>query len=121
MEVKSQAKYLRSGARKVRRVADLIRGKNAKEALVMLQFLPHLGARMMEKVLKSAIANAKHNYKLSDESLVVSKVLVDGATPFKRFHPRARGSAFPILKRQCHITLFLEEAKSGTKNPSARI
>ena len=121
MKVKAQSKYLRSGARKVRRVADIIRGKNAKEALVLLGFMPHLGAKMMEKVLKSAIANATHNYKLSEDKLVVSEVLVDGATAFKRFHPRARGSAFPILKRQCHITLFLEEASSGTKNPSKRV
>ncbi len=121
MKVKAQAKYVRSGARKVRRVADLIRGHNAREALVMLEFLPHLGARLIEKVLKSAVANAKHNYKLSDEKLIVSDICVDGATAFKRFHPRARGSAFPILKRQCHITLYLEEATSGAKNPSKGI
>jgi large subunit ribosomal protein L22 len=125
-KVKAEAKYLRSGARKVRRVADLIRGKNASEALVMLKFLPHLGARYVEKVLKSAIANAKHNFKLSDEKLVISDIQIGDATPFKRFHPRARGSAFPILKRQCHIILYLdeaktEEAKSGTKNPSKGI
>ena len=110
----------------MRRVADLIRGKNASEALVMLKFLPHLGARYVEKVLKSAIANAKHNFKLSDEKLVISDIQIGDATPFKRFHPRARGSAFPILKRQCHIILYLdeaktEEAKSGTKNPSKGI
>ena len=125
-KVKAQAKYLRSGARKVRMVADLIRGKNASEALVMLKFLPHLGARYVEKVLKSAIANATHNYKLSDEKLVISDIQIDSATSLKRIHPRARGSAFPILKRQCHITLYLEEAKlkeakSGTKNPSKGI
>jgi len=118
MKIKAQGKYLRSGARKIRRVADLIRGKNVKEALVMLKFMPHLGAKYLEKVLKSAVANAKHNYKLAEDNLVVSTVLVDGATPYKRFHPRARGSAFPILKRQSHITIYVEEMTSGTKSTS---
>lgn len=116
--VKAQAKYVRSGARKVRQVADLIRGKNAKDALVTLEFIPNLGAQLIGKVLKSAIANAKHNYKLNEEKLIITKICIDGATPFKRFHPRARGSAFPILKRQSHITLYLEEAVNGTKSPS---
>jgi large subunit ribosomal protein L22 len=115
MKVKAQAKYLRACPRKVRRVADLIRGKHVKEALIMLSFLPQFGAKLIEKVLKSAVANAKHNYKLSDDKLFVSEILIDGATPFKRIHPRARGSAFPILKRQSHITLFVEEAANGPK------
>jgi len=118
MKVKAQAKYLRAAPRKVRQVADLIRGKQVKEALVMLSFLPNLGAKLIQKVLKSAVANAKHNYKLGDERLFVSEILIDGATPFKRIHPRARGSAFPILKRQSHITIFVEEATRGAKSPS---
>lgn len=121
MKVKSQAKYVRTGPRKIRRVADLIRGKTAKEALIILAFLPHVGAKFLEKVLKSAIANAKHNFKLSEDKLKVTEVLIDGATNLKRFHPRARGSAFPILKRQSHITLFLEEASNGAKSPSKRV
>lgn len=116
MKVKAQVKYVRAAARKVRLVADLIRGKNAKEAMVMLSFLPNLGAKLIEKVLKSAIANAKHNYKLGEDKLMVSEIYIDGATPFKRIHPRARGSAFPILKRQSHITIFVEEVGSGTKS-----
>jgi large subunit ribosomal protein L22 len=118
MEVKAQAKYLRACPRKVRQVADLIRGKNAKEAMVILSFLPNLGAKLIEKVLKSAVANAKHNYKLGDDKLKVSRILIDGATSFKRIHPRAKGSAFPILKRQSHITIYVEEEKSGSKSPS---
>jgi len=109
---------LRAAPRKVRQVADLIRGKHVKEALVMLSFLPNLGAKLIEKVLKSAVANAKQNYKLGDDKLYVSEIYIDGATPFKRVHPRARGSAFPILKRQSHITIYVEEASSGTKSPS---
>jgi large subunit ribosomal protein L22 len=118
MEVKSQAKYIRSGARKIRRVADIIKGMPASEALITLEFMPHLGAELLLKVLKSAIANAQHNYKLPVEKLKVTKILIDNTTPYKRFHPRARGSAFPILKRQSHITLYLEEAINGAKNPS---
>lgn len=102
----------------MRQVADLIRGKNAKEALVILKFIPNLGAKLIEKVLKSAVANAKHNYKMADEKLFVSEILIDGATPFKRMHPRSRGSAFPILKRQSHITIYVEEATNGSKSPS---
>jgi large subunit ribosomal protein L22 len=118
MKVKAQAKYLRAAPRKVRQVADLIRGKHVKEALVMLSFLPNLGAKLIEKVLKSAVANAKQNYKLGDDKLYVSEIYIDGATSLKRIHPRARGSAFPILKRQSHITIYVEEASSGTKSPS---
>jgi len=118
MKIKAQAKYLRAAPRKVRQVADLIRGKHVKEALVMLSFLPNLGASLIEKVLKSAVANAKNNYKIGDDKLFVSEILIDGATPFKRIHPRAKGSAFPILKRQSHITIYVEEAPSGAKSPS---
>lgn len=118
MKVKAQAKYLRAAPRKVRQVADLIRGSNAKDALTMLAYIPNLGAKLIEKVLKSAIANAKHNYKLGEDKLVVSEILIDGATPLKRIHPRAKGSAFPILKRTSHITIFVEEEKSGTKSTS---
>lgn len=110
MKVKAQSKYVRASDRKVRYVAELIKGKPVKEATVILSFLPHYGARLLEKVLKSAVSNAKHNYKLVDDKLFISQVMVDRATPYKRFHPRARGSAFPILKRQSHITIFVEPA-----------
>ena len=118
MKVKAQSKYVRGSDRKIRYVAELIKGRPAKEAMVMLSYLPHYGAKLLEKVLKSAISNAKHNYKLGEEKLIVSGVLIDRATPFKRFHPRAKGSAFPIIKRQSHITIFVEEATSGTKSTS---
>ena len=98
MKVKAKAKYVRGSARKIRFVAELIKGKNVKEAQVILGFLPHYGARLLNKVLKSAVANAKNNYKLADENLYVSEVNIDGATAYKRIHPRSRGSAFPILK-----------------------
>jgi len=118
MKVKAQSKYVRASDRKVRYVAELIKGKPARAAVILLSFLPHYGARLLEKVLKSAIANAKHNYKLADDNLFVSSVMIDRATPYKRFHPRAKGSAFPILKRQSHITIYLEEVTSGAKVPS---
>jgi len=118
MKVKAQAKYLRAAPRKVRQVADLIRGMHVSKALTTLSFLPNLGAKLIEKVLKSAVANAKNNYKLGEDGLFVSEILIDGATSLKRIHPRAKGSAFPILKRQSHITIFVEEEKSGTKSTS---
>lgn len=118
MKVKAQSKYVRASDRKVRYVAELIKGKSVKEAMVVLSFLPHYGARLLWKVLKSAVSNAKNNYKLSDDNLFVSQVLIDRATPYKRFHPRAKGSAFPILKRQSHITIFVEEKTIGPKSTS---
>lgn len=126
MKIKAQTKYVRASDRKVRFVAQQIKGKSVKEAAVLLSFLPHYGAGLLGKVLKSAVANAKHNYKLSEDDLFVSQVMIDRATPYKRVHPRARGSAFPILKRQSHITIYIEprtisrgkEEAIGTKSPS---
>jgi large subunit ribosomal protein L22 len=113
MKVKAQTKYVRASDRKVRFVAELIKGKPVKEAATILSYLPHYGARLLYKVLKSAVANAKHNYKLSDDNLFVSQVMIDRATPYKRFHPRAKGSAFPILKRQSHITIYVDSRTEG--------
>lgn len=118
MKIKAQSKYVRGSDRKIRFVAELIKGKLAKEAMVVLAYLPHYGAKLLWKVLKSAVSNAKHNYKLGEENLVVSEVLIDRATPYKRFHPRAKGSAFSILKRQSHVTIYVEEVPSGTKSTS---
>jgi large subunit ribosomal protein L22 len=108
MKVKAEAKYQRVSERKVKRVLDLVRGKKAQEALTILKFLPHSAAKLALYALMSAVANAKHNYKMEPESLVVSECYVGRATPLKRIRPRARGRAFSRIRRFSHITMFVE-------------
>lgn len=111
MKVKAQARYQRISPRKARQVIDLIRDKGAKEALSLLKHLPQKGARIIEKVVKSAIANATHNYKLKKNNLVISEAYVDQASILRRWQPRARGRAFPIQKRSSHVTVWVSPAK----------
>ncbi len=109
MESKAVAKYVRVAPRKVRVVMDLIRGKNIGEALAILKFTPKVGADVIEKVLKSAVANAEHNFDMNVDKLYVSSAFVDQGPTLKRIHPRSRGQAFKILKRTSHITVVVEE------------
>ncbi|HHW91378.1 MAG TPA: 50S ribosomal protein L22 [Firmicutes bacterium] len=109
MEAKAVARFVRIAPRKVRIVTDLIRGKKVDEAMAILQFTPKRGARLLEKVLRSAIANAQNNYEMDPGALYVKKVYVDEGPTLKRFHPRRMGQAFPILKRTSHISVVLEE------------
>ena len=108
MKVKAVAKYLRLPQRKVNRILDLVRGKAVQEAITMLKFLPHSGAKLVLETVKSAVANAKHNYKIDKEGLVISECYAGPSTTMKRFRPRARGRAFSIMKRTCHITVIVE-------------
>jgi large subunit ribosomal protein L22 len=109
METKAQAKYIRIAPRKVQVIIPAIKGRKVEEAISILQFMPRKGARILQKVLHSAVANAEQN-KVDIDTLVVKKVFVDGGPTLKRFMPRAMGRANPILKRTSHITVFLEEA-----------
>ncbi|MDW7674962.1 MAG: 50S ribosomal protein L22 [Bacillota bacterium] len=113
MEVKAVAKYIRMSPRKIRKVVDMIRGKKVGEALAILKFTPTGGAKPVEKVLKSAIANAEHNLELNVDELVVAKVMVDEGPTLKRFKPRAMGRADQIRKRTSHITVVVSEKKEG--------
>lgn len=113
MAFKASHKYARISARKVRPLADLVRGKFADEALDLLKYQPHRGARMLEKVLRSAVGNAQDpdqnkGQSLNPERLVVVDARVDGGPTFKRIRPRARGMAFGILRRTAHIRVELE-------------
>lgn len=108
-------RYARISPRKVRPLADMIRGKFADEALDILKFQPHRGARMLEKVLKSALGNARdpdnpvnRGQVIELDQLVVSSATIDGGPMFKRIRPRARGMAFVIKKRTSHINVTLE-------------
>lgn len=109
MEAKAIARHLRLSPRKARKVIDLIRGKSVKDALNILKFQPQRAAKAIYKVVHSAAANAEHNLNLNRDALVVTKAYVDGGPTWKRYHPRQRGQAFPILKRTSHVTVHVAE------------
>lgn len=109
MEAKAIARQVRIAPRKVRLVVDLIRGKQVGEAIAILAHTPKAASPVVEKVLKSAIANAEHNLELDPNSLVVSQVFVDEGPTLKRFRPRAMGRASRINKRTSHITVVVSE------------
>ena len=109
MEARAKAKFLRITARKMRLIADLVRGQNAKEAEQKLKFTPKRGARMMAKIIHSAISNAEERGDVDTDNLFIKTVFVNEGPTHKRFLPRARGSASPIFKRTSHVEMILEE------------
>ncbi len=109
MEAKAVAKYVRIAPRKVRVVMNLIRGKNVADAFAILKFTPKVGADVIEKVLKSAVANAENNFDMNVDKLYVSSAYVDQGPTLKRIHPRSRGQAFSIFKRTSHVTVVVAE------------
>lgn len=109
MEAKAIAKTVRIAPRKARLVIDLIRGKKIGEALSILKFTPKAGSIVIEKVLKSAIANAQNNHDMDVTKLYVKEAMVCEGMTIKRFMPRAKGSASPINKRTSHITIVVAE------------
>ncbi|MBH9991552.1 50S ribosomal protein L22 [Lactobacillus sp. W8092] len=108
---KAVAKTVRIAPRKARLVVELIKGKTVAEALAILQFTPRAGSPIVAKVLKSAIANAEHNYDLDAQNLIVSEAYVNEGPTLKRFRPRAKGSASPINKRTSHITVVVSQTE----------
>lgn len=111
--VKATARHLHIAPRKMRLVTNLIKGMNAEEAIVELQHANKKAAPMLIKLLRSAIANAKNNFSYDTSHLFVKDVTADMGKVMKRYFPRARGSAFEIRRKMCHINLVLEERKSG--------
>ena len=109
MEAKAVAKYIRIAPRKVRVVMNLIRGKNVADAFAILTVTPKAGADVIEKVLKSAVANAENNFDMNVDKLYISSAYVDQGPTLKRIHPRSRGQAFSILKRTSHVTVVVAE------------
>ena len=108
-EAKAIAKFVRIAPRKVRIVIDLIRGKNVDDAFAILRFTPKRSSGLIEKVLRSAVANAENNYDMDVDKLYVSSCFVDQGPTLKRIHPRSRGQAFSILKHTSHITVIVKE------------
>lgn len=109
MEYRASHRFADMSARKIRPFAALIRGRNAEEALELLRFEHNRGARLLEQVVKSALGNAEDRGARDVDELVVSESCVDGGPIAKRIMPRARGSAYPIKRRYCHIRVVLSE------------
>jgi len=109
MKVRAQAKWVRTSARKARLVLDHIRGRSVPEARTILAFTQRAAATDIEKVLRSAVANAEANHGLDGDDLVVEAAYADEGPTLKRWKPRARGRVNRIRKRTCHVTLILSE------------
>ncbi|MCC5793580.1 MAG: 50S ribosomal protein L22 [Chromatiales bacterium] len=105
MQVKATLRYARISPQKCRLVADAIRGQSVASALQILGHMPKKGARVVKKVLESAVANAEHNHAADIDELKVSTVYVDEAPRLRRFRARAKGRGARILKRNSHITV----------------
>ncbi|MDD5038524.1 MAG: 50S ribosomal protein L22 [Dehalococcoidales bacterium] len=112
MEVKAMAKNIGVSSSKVRLVLDMVRGKKVDEALSLLKFTPTPTARLVAKVIKSASANAENNFQMPPAELRIIKIFADEGRTLKRFRPRSRGQASPILKRYSHITVVVAEQES---------
>jgi len=109
--VRAQAKWVRMSARKARVVLDHVRGRTVPEARTILAFTPRAAATEIERVLRSAVANAETNHGLDGDELVVEAAYADEGPTLKRWKPRARGRVNRIRKRTCHVTLVLAEVE----------
>ena len=109
LEAKATLRYARISSRKVKIVADLIRGKKVDEALAIVKFTPKASSEIIEKLLKSAIANAENNHGMNRGNLVVSEIYANQGPTMKRIRAASKGSAARIRKRTSHITIVLKE------------
>lgn len=114
MEVRAHLRYLRISPRKVRLVVNLVRGMMVEQAIDQLTILPKKSALPVMKLIKSAMANAEHNFKLDPKTLRIKSIVANEGPKLKRFQPRAFGRAAEILKKMSHVTVVLEDtAKSA--------
>ena len=111
-EVRAVAKFVRMSPRKLRFVIEGIRGKMVPQAKMILKFTTKRAARTLAKVLDSAVANAENNFKIPQDSLIVSKAFVDVGPTMKRYLPRAMGRASLVHKRTSHITIVVREKEA---------
>ena len=109
METKAVYRGARGSARKARLIADAVRGQTVERATEILQFSPHKAAKLLQKTLQSAVANAEHNDGADIDELSVARVFVDEGRVMKRMRPRARGRSNRVLKRSCHITVVVSD------------
>ena len=108
-QAKATLKYARISSRKVKIVADLIKGKDIDEAVAILKYTPKASSEVLEKLLKSAIANAENNHNMAHEKLYVADIFANQGPTLKRIRPAAKGSAVRIRKRTSHVTIILKE------------
>lgn len=109
MEAKATVTSVRIAARKVRLVVDLVRGKNIGEAFAILRGTPRGASIVVEKLIKSAVANAEHNYQMSQDKLFVKEIFVGEGKTLKRMQPHSQGRGFAILKRTSHVYVTVAE------------
>ncbi|MGI6697884.1 MAG: 50S ribosomal protein L22 [Clostridiales bacterium] len=109
MEAKAHARYIRISPRKVEVVLDQVRGKSIDEALAILRYMPHKGARITEKLIQSAAANAENNHDMVRDNLYVAQIYANQGPTMKRYKARAQGRANLIRKRSTHISVVLRE------------
>ena len=107
MEAKAKQTDIKMTARKLRRVINEVRGKAVVEAQDMLRFMPYFAARVVEKNLKAAIANAREQYGVAPEALKISQIFADESVTYKRVRPRAQGRMYKRFKRTSHLTVKL--------------
>jgi large subunit ribosomal protein L22 len=110
MQIKAVMRYVRVSPTKVRRLADLVRGESVANGLEQLRFLPHRGARLLEKLIHSARSNAEEQGVRSTADLIIGVANVDSGPTLKRMQPHARGMGFEIKKRTSHITVVVRNA-----------
>ena len=111
METKAVARFVRISPRKVRLVMDQVKGKRVEEALNMLAFSPKKGARILRKLINSAVANAENNHEMDVDKLYIKRIYADEGPTMKRWRPRALGRATRIRKRTSHLTVVLDESE----------
>lgn len=112
-EARAYVRQVRIAPRKVRVVADLVRGQDLRNAEAILRHTPKRASAILAKLLKSAAANAYHNFEMDPRDLYVHAIWVDGGPTLKRIHPRSRGQAFSILKRSSHVSVVLRLRHGG--------
>ncbi|MFO7245507.1 MAG: 50S ribosomal protein L22 [Thermaerobacter sp.] len=120
MEARAVARYVRLSPRKARLVTEMIRGKSVDEALAVLRFSPQKASRVVEKVLRSAVANATHNLELDEDSLYVARAYVDQGPVLKRWKARARGRAEMRRRPLAHVTVVVRSRETPAAGGSGR-
>jgi len=109
MEVKAVLRHVRTSSQKVRAIVDAVKGQPVESGLSTLKFMPQKAAKIVAKLIRSAVANADENLGIDVDSLVIKNIIADQGPTLKRFRARARGRGTQILKRTSHITVILEE------------
>jgi large subunit ribosomal protein L22 len=113
MEVRAVSKYVRISPRKVHKVIGAVKGEPVESGIQILKFMPQKAASILEKIVRSAVANADHNADIDIDSLVIHNIIADQGPSLKRWKARARGRGTRILKRTSYITVILAEETSG--------